>query len=47
MSELDNENDLTELAALLHRVGDLWLDYAELCEQQAAELWLKLTEAKA
>ncbi len=35
---------LNELAILLHRFADLQLEYAELCEQQASEIYAQLIQ---
>lgn len=35
--------DLQEIAGLLNRLGDLWHEYAEVCEQQALEMYLQLS----
>lgn len=39
---MTNQEYLQEVASLLHRLGDVWLEYAELCELQAAELMSEL-----
>lgn len=35
---MTNQEELQELAQLLHRLADLQLEYSEICMLQAAEL---------
>jgi hypothetical protein len=44
---MTNQEYLQELATLLHRLGDVWLEYAELCELQANELMTDLISNRA
>jgi hypothetical protein len=35
--------DLQEIAGLLNRLADVWREYAEICEQQALEVYSQLS----
>ena len=39
---IKNIEDLQEIAGLLNRLADLWQEYAEVCEQQALEVYSQL-----
>jgi hypothetical protein len=43
---MSGTEDLQEIARLLNRLADVWLEYAELCEQQAFEVYDQLSKAK-
>jgi hypothetical protein len=41
------QKDIEELTGLLHRLADLHLEYAELCEQEAADIYYQLLALQA
>jgi hypothetical protein len=43
---MSNNNQDPTPAELLHRLADLWKEYADFCEQQADEMMKKLLDQR-
>jgi hypothetical protein len=43
---MSSQNSLDEVVAILRRLADLQLEYAEICEQKAQELYLDMQSQK-
>lgn len=43
---MSSQNSLGEVVAILRRLADLQLEYAEICEQKAQELYLDIQDKR-